>query len=338
MSPSGLLSGTPTSGGSYGFTVTVTDSVGVEATQSFTLVIDQVAAITSAANATFTAGSSGSFTVQATGYPAPTLSETGMLPSGLTFDADTGLLSGTPAGGTGGDYSLTFTAHNGIGGDATQSFVLTVDQGSSITSGSSATFTAGSAGSFTVMSTGDPTPMLSETGSLPAGITFMDNGDGTASLAGSPSATSGGSYPITITAHNGVGQDATQSFTLVVDQSAAITSAAAVTLTTGSAGSFTVQATGYPTPTLSATGALPSGVTFNAATGVLSGTPASGTGGAVPVDVYRAQRHRQRRDAAVHAHRGPAGSADQRRRHDVHARQRRRVHRAEHRLSAAGAQ
>ena len=35
-------------------------------------------------------------------------------------------------------------------------------------------------------STGVPTATLSETGALPAGVTFTDNGDGTATLAGTP--------------------------------------------------------------------------------------------------------------------------------------------------------
>ena len=51
----------------------------------------------------------GSFSATATGFPAPTLSETGALPSGVTFNTATGVLSGTPAAGTGGTYPLTFT-------------------------------------------------------------------------------------------------------------------------------------------------------------------------------------------------------------------------------------
>ena len=46
---------------------------------------------------------------------------------------------------------------------------------------------------------------MSETGALPDGVTFVDNGDGTATLAGTPAAGTGGTYPITITATNGVG-------------------------------------------------------------------------------------------------------------------------------------
>src|SRR5690242_8754535 len=52
--------------------------------------------------------------------------ELGTLPSGVTFIAS-GVLSGTPATGTGGSYSITITATNGIGSDATQNFVLTVN-------------------------------------------------------------------------------------------------------------------------------------------------------------------------------------------------------------------
>ena len=52
-------------------------------------------------------------------------------------------------------------------------------------------------------------------------MTFTDNGDGTATLSGTPAAGTGGTYPITITATNGVSPDATQTFTLTVDQAAA---------------------------------------------------------------------------------------------------------------------
>lgn len=47
-------------------------------------------------------------------------------------------------------------------------------------------------------------------------------------------------------------------------------------------GLFRVTASGTPAPTFSESGALPSGVFFDSATGTLSGTPASGTAGAGP--------------------------------------------------------
>jgi unsaturated rhamnogalacturonyl hydrolase len=60
------------------------------------------------------------------------------------------------------------------------------------------------------------------------------------------------------------------------------------TFTVGVAGSFTVTATGSPTPALSETGTLPSGLVFNSATGLLSGTPAAGTNGSYAI-IFTAQ-------------------------------------------------
>lgn len=85
-----------------------------------------------------------------------------------------------------------------------------------ITSGAVATFQVGEAGSFTVEATGLPIPFLSREGTLPAGVAFTDNGDGTASLAGTPVAGAEGSYPLTIKAANGTSPDAAQNFTLTV--------------------------------------------------------------------------------------------------------------------------
>ena len=141
----------------------------------------------------------------------------------LTDNGDgTATLSGTPAAGTGGAYPITITATNGVSPDATQAFTLTVDQAPTITSSPSTTFTVGSAGTFSVTTIGYPAAGLRD-GPCPSGVTFTDNGDGTATLSGTPAAGTGGAYPITITATNGVGPDATQAFTLTVDQAPTIT-------------------------------------------------------------------------------------------------------------------
>ena len=257
-------------------------------------------AITSANSASFTVGQNGSFTVTSTGNPTPSLTESGSLPSGVSFTDNgdgTATLAGTPAAGSAGSYPITITAANGVGSDATQNFTLTVQPPPSapaITSGSSATFTTGQAGTFTVTTTGNPTPSLSKNGALPSGVTFNDNGDGTATLAGTPAAGSAGSYPITITAANGVGSDATQSFTLTVQpppQSPAITSANSASFTVGQNGSFTVTSTGNPTPSLTESGSLPSGVSFTDngdGTATLAGTPAAGSAGSYPITITAA--------------------------------------------------
>jgi hypothetical protein len=280
----GTLSGTPAAGtgGTHAVTFTASNGVLPNATQTFTLNVNQAPAITSAASATFTIGAAGSFTVTTSGFPAPSLTRGGVaLPSGLQFVDNgngTGTLSGTPAAGTGGTYAISFTATNVVGSTAPQPFTLTVSQPPAITSAASTAFTVGVAGSFTVTTTGFPTPGITRTGvALPGGVTFTDNGDGTGTLSGTPAAGTAGSYAITFTAANGALPNAVQAFTLTVQQAPAITSAASTTFTVGTPGTFTVTTTGFPTPTVSQTGALPSGVTFTTATRVLAG-PATQTG------------------------------------------------------------
>jgi hypothetical protein len=48
-------------------------------------------------------------------------------------------------------------------------------------------------------------------------VTFVDNGNGTATLSGTPASGSSGNYPLTISADNGVGTPARQGFTLKVN-------------------------------------------------------------------------------------------------------------------------
>jgi hypothetical protein len=66
---------------------------------------------------------------------------------------------------------------------------------------------------FTVTTTGFPVPSLTRKGALPSGVTFTDNGNGTATISGVPS--TGGNYPILITATNAYGSS-TQSLTVKV--------------------------------------------------------------------------------------------------------------------------
>lgn len=269
-------------GSLYGTTVGGGSGYGVVFKLTIPGYLNQAPAITSASSTAFTVGAAGSFKVTASGSPEPTLSEAGTLPSGVTFNATTGVLSGTPAAGTGGTYKLTFTASNGVSPDATQNFTLTVNQAPVITSTSITTFTVGAPGSFTVTATGFPVPGLSESGALPSGVTFTNNGNGTATLAGTPSVS--GSYPITISATNAAGTG-TQNFTLTVSgttQAPAITSANSATFTIGVIGSFTITATGSPAPKLTESGTLPGGVAFidnGNGTATLGGTPVGGTTG-----------------------------------------------------------
>ena len=67
---------------------------------------------------------------------------------------------------------------------------------------------------FTVSTTGYPAPNLRAAG-LPAGITMVDNHNGTATISGTPRSLVAETYPVTMTASSKAGI-VTQHFTLTV--------------------------------------------------------------------------------------------------------------------------
>ncbi len=182
--------------------------------------------ITTVASAQFATGQADSFTVKTSpkAWPVPALSEAGTLPAGVTFTDNgdgTATLAGTPSPSDAGSYQFEITATNGVSPDATQDFTLTIGTAPEITSASQTEIDLGSSGSFTVTATGDPVPVITEAGALPSGVTFTGNGNGTATISGTPNENNGpveGTYQITIAASQADGSwpTATQAFTLTV--------------------------------------------------------------------------------------------------------------------------
>jgi len=84
-------------------------------------------AIVSAPSANFAVGLANTFAVMAAGLPAPNVTETGALPSGVNFNGASAELTGTPSQGSAGAYPITLEAVNAVG-SATQTFTLTVSQ------------------------------------------------------------------------------------------------------------------------------------------------------------------------------------------------------------------
>ncbi len=87
--------------------------------------------------------------------------------------------------------------------------------GRNITSTASTTFIISESDTFALTTSGSPTATLTEVGTLPSGVTFVDNGDGTATLSGNPAKGSEGVYSFTVYAQFGGTIDA-QTFTLTV--------------------------------------------------------------------------------------------------------------------------
>jgi hypothetical protein len=94
-------------------------------TNSLHFTVNAKPVFTSASSTTVKDGHSFTFHVTASGYPAATFTISGHLPSGVTFNAATGVLSGTPSHSAIGTYHFTITATN-AGGTTTQAFTLTV--------------------------------------------------------------------------------------------------------------------------------------------------------------------------------------------------------------------
>ena len=160
---------------------------------SQTFAVNQAPSITSANTATLVYGTAGSFAITSTGFPTATISETGALPGGVTFTKNsngTATVSGSPTAV--GTFAITFSASNGVGSPATQSFVLRVAPAVTTTTAqnASAAFSS-SAQSVTLHST-----VTSATGAVNSGtVAFTVSGVGTATSG----TVSGGNATATLT-------------------------------------------------------------------------------------------------------------------------------------------
>jgi hypothetical protein len=272
------LSGTPGPGdiGQTGvITITATNASGID-DQLFQIDVQGVPPLfTSTPTTAITVGTLYSYTVAASGVPAPMFSA-GALPGWLSFNAGTGELSGTPGtADIGVSAAINITASNGWPPDDVQTFQISVNGiAPLITSTPGLTATVGSVYSYSISATGDPPPTFSVIGN-PPWLTLA--GD---ILSGTPTGSDiGTTGTITITAANGWAPDDTQAFQVTVSGIApTFTSTPIVTATPGSLYQYTAVASGTPAPSLSA-GTLPAWLTFNAGTGELIGTPANSDGG-----------------------------------------------------------
>jgi large repetitive protein len=207
----GLLAGTPTTAGTYSFTVKVTDSAGLSDTEPVSLTIVAGPSMTFGPPPAGWTNTVYSYQLTATGGITPyTWSlASGALPPGILL-SPAGTLSGTSTAT--GSYGFTVKVADANGQAASQATSIVIGQGVSTTFSAPPGAVVGVAYSDPLTATGGTAPYTwsVNTGTLPPGITLSTAGV----LAGTP--TTAGSYPFTVNVvdqNNGI---ATASITLVV--------------------------------------------------------------------------------------------------------------------------
>ncbi len=107
----GLITGTPTSTGTFAFTGKVTDSTSATATANLSIVVNGALAITTATLPSGVVSTSYSTTLAASGGVTPYAwnVSSGSLPAGLSLNASTGVISGTPTTVATSSFTITVT-------------------------------------------------------------------------------------------------------------------------------------------------------------------------------------------------------------------------------------
>ena len=203
----GALIGTPPagSGGVYTFDLSITGSAVV---QEFTLTVDEAPVITAQPEAVrLLDGADAVFTAAAGGYPAPDVQWQRFVDGSWTDIAGaTSTTLSFPAAITddGTRLRAVFTSTSGTA--TSDEVLLTVGQVPALAEIEPVTILAGGPLTIDVTSTGLPAGAITASGT-PSWLTFTDNGDGTATIEGTPALTDAGDAEIALTIDNGFGTD-----------------------------------------------------------------------------------------------------------------------------------
>lgn len=273
----GVISGTPTSvSATTTYTISADNNGGVGTTTVTITCVNPTPPVISYSPSTntYTVGTTiSSLTPTKTGGAAASWSINTALPAGLSFDTTTGIISGTPTA-TSGAVTYTITATN-TAGSANTTVTISVNAQAPVISytPSSNTYTVGTPiSSLIPANTGGAATSWSISTALPAGLSFNTS---TGVISGTPTAasvlktytitatnvTGSGTTTVTITV-NTLAPSITYSPSTVTYTVGATITPAAPTNIGGAASSFSITS-----------GTLPTGLSFDTSTGIISGTP-----------------------------------------------------------------
>ncbi|MEM7181193.1 MAG: putative Ig domain-containing protein [Spirochaetota bacterium] len=277
----GQLAGTPTAiSTTTSYTVTATNSGGnTTATISIT-VNDAAPSSLSYAGSPFVFTKDVTITAvnpTVTGTPT-SYSVSPTLPTGLAINTTTGQLAGTPTViSTTASYTVTAT---NSGGSTNASITITVNDAVPTISITGSPFTFSINSAITAINPtlgGGATTSCSSSPSLPTGLNIASS---TCVISGTPTVASGATN-YTITAGNSSGSDTAVIQISVIAASTAPTivySSSPFSLTTGQSANITPTLGGDPPTSCSSSPSLPTGLSINSTTCIISGTPSANSG------------------------------------------------------------
>jgi uncharacterized protein YhjY with autotransporter beta-barrel domain len=274
LSSGGVVSGTPTAGGSFTFTANVTDSNGNTGTRSISLNIIVPIIVNPANLPNGTTGTPYSQTITASGGSSPYTFDVsaGSLPNGLALNPGTGAITGTPSAA--GNFNFTIRATDAGSSTGTRAYSVTINAAPlTINPASLPPGQVGTGYNQSVTASGGigPYDYVVLSGSLPTGLALNPN---TGAITGNPSA--GGTFNFTIQATDSSANTGSRAYTVNIGTNSLVIAPA--TLPNGtrnvaySQGVSASGGTGPYTYVVSA-GALPAGLTLNASSGAITGTP-----------------------------------------------------------------
>ena len=292
LSSAGVLSGTPASGGTFTFTVTVTDQQ-TSRQQGYSLTVIPNLLINTGSLPNGTVGTNYGSALSASGGQPPYLwslaSGSGPLPGGLTLDSLGGNIYGSPTAA--GTFNLSVQVSDGQQTSPAHAFTiviaplitgpLTISSPSQLPAGM-----AGAAYSQTLSANGGSGPYTwsNASGTMPAGLSLSSTG----AITGTP--TAAGTFNFSVTVSDTANNSSTGAFTLVIASPNTVSLITPNPLPNGAVGvtyNYPIQVLGGNPPYFFSitSGQVPPGLTFDATNGTINGLPTQAGSFAIVLNV-----------------------------------------------------
>ena len=235
------------------------------------LTVTAAAPVVAAATINGTVGSVLSVSINATNSPTSYAVASGTLPTGLSLNGASGAISGTPTTATTSGTLVVVRATN-ASGNGTGNITFNIAKGSQAISGVTATIAKSvGAAAYSLDASVTSNLTLSYASSNTSVATVAANGTVTVKAAGTTT--------LIVSQAENANYNAATSVTqvLAVAVPAPVVVAATINGTVGSTLSASINATNSPTSYVVASGILPTGLSLNATSGRISGTPTTAT-------------------------------------------------------------